>query len=644
MISFDGDRSKKRRWFANSKMRLLKLFGISSKAFEWEGFRFTLWQQDDISGGRIIAPAGLIVAASNTTNVKLAMAENWKGAITSLSTLNGLGYSPIGEAPALRLLEFPEGEALTAAGYDVFEYIPYNTETEFGQGDTYTSPKYSILNTETSYTDLSCRIGLHPFESAEAVWMTLVDRADYPDKNPNSGYEYYKCWHEQVLLFYISDNSNLTGKLGFLAHEDSHWLIQNSFAYHPAIPRLFSIPQRINSKKVNIIRNSTSYTSYYPGIDILVAWSLVNPAEGVTPLTIEDITLDSLLTFDDSTIPSMLAVLYSQRYSTADAFFTCSPAGTYCFQLNGIDYIFHAVCAEAANSEGSPGDPGHEMGVYFKDNPSHSKWCAFYVFKVGETSYLIDSSNFLSILDSHSSYDLVSDTTQVGPDYEFESEPWRQVAEVLRYILMVPPVNYNHIFPYDSYMFHTGDGDIIAWSRRLGAFKFTTTGVEVAFTFNLPTEVTSTDGVQPQISYSGTYDETHMYLCICEKISEEVKAVYFGSPFIEWFALPMPAEGPLLYVRPIKVSPSIVQLIGVVKVPAEVEDEFEYRAVSLNYTGTETWTLLTKLPFTVEDKTVFSMCLFGNEQAVKDMAEYSTPVNARPQIPVGPYNLYNSVL
>lgn len=641
MITFDGDRSKRRKWFANKQIGTIKSLGIPSKTLYWDGFGFYSWQQGDLSGGRVSSPAGLMVMCSTTAGIKVAMLDYWAGAVTSFTDVYALGYSPpSSEKPQSYHFEFPDEDALLALGIDTFLYTPFQYMSEFDLGDTYTEAIYNVQNSETQYPDLSCAPGLHPHQSAEALWLTLTDRADYPDENPASGFEYSKFLLEHSLLYYMSDNSNVSGRFGFVSHEDWHWSIWTPSLYHPAVPKYYSVPQRVDNNNVYQIRNSVSYPSNYGYNEMIVAWNMYNPEETLSPLNYSTVTLEDLIPAGGD-LPDSLRSLYIYRNSTGDATFTSSPAGTYFFKLDGVDYTLHAVSGLPADSDS--GDAGEDLGNYFRDNPGDSKWNLFYILKIDDTSYLVNSDQFLSILDSHSTFDLVTDTTQSSPDYDFFSQGWTKAAEVLRYILMVPPINYNAHFPYDSYIFYTHRGTVCAWSRRLGVFEFTTTGILTAndITFDLPSEVTSTDGVQPKISYSGTYDGDPYYLCICEQIGEEVKAVYWGSPFgAGWTKIPDLTEGTLLTVRPIKVSPDLIQLIGIAKIIVGTEDEAYYPVSFYN----DAWKRLGKLPFEVQDKSVFSLCLFGNDQAVKDLMEYPTPLSATPQIPLGPYNLYTSEL
>jgi len=79
MITFDGDRSLKRRWFAKKKLAAIKEMDIPSACPVWDGFRFKVWQLGDIDGGRVTAPMGAVVACSTQDGIKIAVADYWAG-------------------------------------------------------------------------------------------------------------------------------------------------------------------------------------------------------------------------------------------------------------------------------------------------------------------------------------------------------------------------------------------------------------------------------------------------------------------------------------------------------------------------------------------------------------------------------------
>ena len=638
MITFDGDRSKKRKWFAEKQINTIKMLEVQSGTLKWDGFLFRQWQQGDLSGGSVTAPMGLVALCSTSNGVQKAMAEHYVGGVTSLSNVKAIGYAPANtEKPAIRVFNSASEEDFDKYGFNIFEYKPEQQTSVYDVNTTVTAGYFDIdANREaTRYDDLPCTPNVFPYMTSEALWFTLTDRAEYPDPDPADGYGYSKYLFEHSLLFYISDNSNKAGRISTVAHEDWHWWKPTGSIRPDA--RLWSVSQRINKDKITLIYSGPTYHYPYDNNDVIVTWSITNPGEGTLTQSVSRTTLAELV--PEGHMPTDLRNKLVFLNGMYDATYGCGQAGTYCFEIDGVESILHGVCTETDHSSAYPS----VLGQYFDDNPSTTKWCLFYVLRVGGISHVINSDDFFSILDDLSSYDLDSETS-FSPLYN--ASGWQLAAEVFRYIMMVPPNNYNSVFPYDSYMFHSHDGSVFSWTRRFGAFKFATSGLTREPGLNIPSEVLSEDGVQPKISYSGTYSENPHYLCICDKVGEEIKAIYHGSPFDSWTKLPNPEEAALLSVTPVKVSPLEVKLIGVIK--KVIDDEDVYYSAYLYVTEAEeaSWIALGRLPFLIEAgaKAMFSISLFGNGQAVKDLIEYPTPSGATPQIPVGPYNLYNSVL
>jgi len=213
--------------------------------------------------------------------------------------------------------------------------------------------------------------------------------------------------------------------------------------------------------------------------------------------------------------------------------------------------------------------------------------------------------------------------------------------------------NVNFTVPYDSVMFHDHAGIIYTWTRKYGAVKFTPDGLYIA-TVLVPTSVSEEEGVRPDITYAGLFEDTHLYLCISNKVKIGVRAVHYGSPFTGWTILPECSEGvELINVRPCIVTPERIFLLGVVKhtieeiidgVPTEVE---KYAFASLNWTAatdeedasTEPWRVMGELPFPVGDADNFAIGLYGDDPRCNALAAYQCPPIV-PQSPVGPYDKY----
>ena len=262
-----------------------------------------------------------------------------------------------------------------------------------------------------------------------------------------------------------------------------------------------------------------------------------------------------------------------------------------------------------------------ELLDYFSANPSELKWKLFFSLRKDGVTYIHSSEQFISLLDS-----MAGGTLIVGGVVNYP-----QAQEVFKQLF--PRPNYQENAPFDSVMFHS-DTDIYTWTRKYGAFKFSTTGL-TQVTLTMPTEVTGTEGVRPDITYAGA----GLYLCVCQKdgdagadTSRGVKAVYTGSPLTGWTKLP---DAPLVHVRPVKVTADAVTLLGVVKVG---DDHFFASFVNGQ------WLQMGKIPGTITGNANWAVCLFGEGGMVKDLASYLSPPPVLMQMPAPPYHAYEGVI
>ncbi|MCK9519443.1 MAG: hypothetical protein M0R74_10550, partial [Dehalococcoidia bacterium] len=82
-ITPDGDRSKKWLWLARKKLAQLRESGNLATALKANGFTISVKDNDGLDGGRITAPMGMVVLASNADGVRVMVADNWQGGFDS---------------------------------------------------------------------------------------------------------------------------------------------------------------------------------------------------------------------------------------------------------------------------------------------------------------------------------------------------------------------------------------------------------------------------------------------------------------------------------------------------------------------------------------------------------------------------------
>lgn len=214
---------------------------------------------------------------------------------------------------------------------------------------------------------------------------------------------------------------------------------------------------------------------------------------------------------------------------------------------------------------------------------------------------------------------------------------WTGAHRMMDQLLPIP--NNKMTVPYDSTMFHGHDGNVYTWTREYGSVKFTPLGL-LSASVSVPAEVTNTEGVRPDINYSGTFDGVPTYFCSCNRVKEEIEATYIGSPFGSWFKLPhMPDGYTLVHVRPVTVSPTSVFLIGVAK--RTLDPVYQFASLTWKTDSIEPWKIMGMLPFPVGDNDNFMTGLYGVDARVNDMINFPSPPHVLPQMPVGPYDKYS---
>ena len=308
---------------------------------------------------------------------------------------------------------------------------------------------------------------------------------------------------------------------------------------------------------------------------------------------------------------------------------SCEPLGS--FAAPG--FLFHAVNSSCYVFSGS-GEEACEAAIYYAAHPDDERWRLFYSFSRNGFLHLVSSDQFLGLLDTLSLHGTAGS--------------WFKAKQMFEQLVGAYP-NCNFTVPYDSIMFLGHDENLYTWTREYGSVRFTTTGLSIA-SIVVPEEVETETGVRPEITYAGTFETGNLYLCICNKVKEEVKAIYYGSPFVSWNILPGVAEGlTLVHARPVIVTPTEILLIGVIKETILVEGvptdyycfaSLQWSLDSEGLASTDLWIKMGRLPFAVGNADNLQVGLYGDDSRATALATYLTPPPILPQMPVGPYSKY----
>ncbi len=582
-FTFDGDRSKRRLWFANKLHRQIKNLELLSKALVYDGFTFTVRNLDpDLKEGRVTAPMGLIVACSLEDSMTLLVADNWTGSITAKQDLKIL--KEFSDA----VFGFADGVKKDESAYETILFDSLPREQYFKTTD-------AIITADSYLQEMPTPVPvLLPYKQAEGFWCGA---------GANFVADYTLDIFEYLLHFYESDGSILTSR--------TFTKLENTGTDYPG--RVFMSLPATNFAVVYSYETSVPYeivnitdVGYARFAAVYIRFTATGTMER------DFFTLTDIFTG----IPAELLAIISDTTTWSAA----TPLGSYAFSLAKDTYptLLHAcdLSGYIVNFQS-----GSILKLWFDDNyPDSNNWGLFYVIIENGINYTVNIGQFASILENI--YPGV--TTDNPPDIN-----WKKA--LMAFWQLFPRPTPSPEVPHDSVMFHAEDGNIYVYTRKYGEFQISKTGITTT-SFVVPSEVATT-GTRPSITYAGN----GTYLCVCENLVPPTKvyAVYYGSPFVGWTALPSVKVGfHLEYIRPVKVFDDgtilKIVLLGIMK----DETTSDHYVAHLNYTGTESWNQLTKIPVTDAVRMNWDVCLFGNGDYVTELANYLDPPNIYYRMPV----------
>jgi hypothetical protein len=525
---------------------------------------------------------GAVVACSTPEGIKIAVADNWAGAFIARQDLYVLIKPVEGPLGFVSFFNNPSPDAM--ADYATVKFTPSPRQSPFGLVNGITAGGETVW-----VDDYSCGPVVLSARG-ETFDIVVTATMDY-DLDGNGIPDYYRHVFEKTGSFYIANGKNLVRPscgIRQIEWEDSFspWIVY----------------QKTGTDKYT--SHQSSYLYMFSGGEKIVG----------TTIDVANQTAANIL-FSDIVTASIPVTLRNILINTVNDG-SCEPMGSYAFEGT----FLHAV--NATTFVFSSAETGSDAYDYYQDHPEENKWRLFYSMTVGTSVYNINSDQFIDLLDSLSALTIIGN--------------WRNAMRMLSQLTNAFPNN-DFTVPYDSRMFHAHDGNIYTWTRSYGAVKFTTTGLFAA-TVIVPDQVTNEEGVRPDITYIGTFEEVPLYLCVSNKVKVGVRAVHYGSPFTGWSELPGSTDE-LISVRPIMVKPGQIFLLGVVKYTVEEVSKYSLASLSWAPGSVEQWRRMGELPFTVGDNDNFSIGLFGDDQMVKEFGDLPTPPIV-PQSPVGPYDKY----
>lgn len=619
MITDDGDRSKKRLWFAKKQLDKIEIANVPAKTLELEGFTISVSRVNDIKKGRVTAPMGVVVSCSSRTSIKLSVADYWAGAFTSrvnLHVVNNMLSADL--ALLLRMFHAPTETAMTEAGNSIIPFKPVMLLNAFpGAGEL-------IQNVTPVFSNHPAVPVIMPYKGGEAFWLMLSDQV-FLDLNNNNIADQPKYVSQLNLMSYSSNGSNLGGRIGVDAQVNEDCSDPHSWCY--LIPQKYL--HQLSSTTALLICDEpiSGYTNVEGKRTVYYEFSL--PQGSLTPSQEEPHLIDGFTkthTFLEDLIPTLDNQLPSVYGKMPDAFRTilltpsgvtsCGPIGMYCFELNGVRTTLHVVDATGRNRFNTSDSPTHD---YFELHPEYVKWNLFYIMKVGNVCHLINSEQFIEQF-----HHLFSDITTVltpavdyggvdFPDYAHFASFDKLFSAMIR-TCFLNPVFRDAANPSDTHMFHGHDGNVFVWTRKTGLLAFTPNGFfkvdkqyypsghfvaqavpgygaaviplfitpgthstgGLNYTVTIPAEVLNESGVKPEISYCGAPEGNHIYICICSKKNPDIdpRYVFTGTGALDMSFAAIPGEPPpksynIHEVKAVYIGTPFTEWIKLPAVPAD---------------------------------------------------------------------------
>jgi len=632
MITFDGNRSLNRKWFAKKQIQVIKDLDVPSKSVKWEGFTFTAWQQGDLDGGRVTAPMGAVVMCSSSAGIKIAASDFWAGACTSY-----------GDFYRLKPLDTENFHYAIMSG--LVSEAQWATEPFV---PALNSALYLVGTEDISVQNYPCCPSVNPYLMAEGVQVIVSDVVDDGAR----------------LVFFCSDvlryNSNNNGLSRISFYRTFYDTLSPSRFY----PR-FVCQNRPNGNTTTFLGHMDG--NYWVELDGDAPGGVALVAATTTETKVVEEVVDGKITRKLTFIESDIYVrdLYPPgcmpdfvRNTMITELFSEFILGCYSFTSSLGELVFIRCSlfgSSTLNSYISDGNPNN----FYMDNLENQQWIFMLSITVGDQVYVYNWHQFKELLESRATQTFLTSVSPLHSDTSswdsYTSDPIEavhvhvdNVASMIQYFFPYPNatgqfgsggVNYFAAVPHDSVMFHSEDDEVFTWTRDAGSIKINRYGMFSA-DIQVPPEVTNNPGARPDISHAGN----GVYFCACNKVKDSILATYYGTPFAGglWNRLVDPLEGTLVHVRPVVVSEDQIFLIGVVKTTNK--DGLEvYRFASFRQKGFSaegTWALFMQVPFEVGESDNFAVGLYGNDSMVQALLEYPSPPPAMPQTLVGPYENY----
>jgi hypothetical protein len=577
MITADGERSRKRVTHAEKALDLIKRLDLPTKAGLSDGFRYRVWQMDDVSGGRIVSPFGVYVAYLGASGFKQFVCDSAECvALPVFDSVEGDRYFTVRNAAPT------DYSVYTTGGVDG---IPILTDTAVlvDPANQWKPPQPVCIPFGGEHIVLNAT-----YERPSGHWVEC-SLATHCHNNGST----------DVQAHGISGITPVGGTSGLSSHRVLPLLTTQGY-----LERLLW-KQGVPYYATSLSGQPADYVEY----QYYYAPTKVSGA-------------GFRITGNDVFAGSSAAFRAKLAYHSTEAPLLSHSHGHFgsrtATDIKGVVAVRVYNYSTSGCTAAQIADPNHSCIDYAAD----SNWLLTLTFYSALSSPQVVGYNTLNpALDALATGEF---------QWVYASDPYVANPEMQSRVLRLlfgygadDETTATATVPRDTATFADASGIVYSWVRccdpdaaqragessavtKLGGFKFSHPEGFIRTPVAVPAEVLTDTSLRPRIILMT--DTT--YCCITDHAAGDIAGLYVGSPFGEWTAVPLPADVTMFAIRVLR--PAVAGFIGVGKIPGSGTYH-----VFINITGIE-WVTLSSIPVTDVNDLIASwdVCVFGDDPLV----------------------------
>lgn len=665
MITADGERSRKRITRAKKALAIITMLDVPTKTSITEGFRYRVWQSDEgeLSGGRVVAPLGVLVLYSHPGGITQFTLDSMQVAAGKIGDRwvlisTPLPLSPAGEVSILRSSASNEAAAYPANPSYVTGWKPPRAVVTPFQGE---ACLFDTAFERTSEHFVSATMASHCYSvsklSADSAarpsgvswaWSTAPSDAARISFNrimPLAQYQtYWERVHFKLGVLWIASpfgplDSIVAAYFAFFAP-----LATYSVAFATLRRLVVGAPPIVLAKMDAVGPNGGTIVTTFQHAGYCARTNTGIPGLTIVSFLFSIVSPHTVDTTDPSSIAAqeemraadfaLLARVDHKAVTATDYNQWALVLGFYRFETTtAVTKTFVQIKAVILPLLASGGELAWTRTTTIPPDLVAAEADARAQLAAATTGAQINEAD--GVLEAI----LVKQFGAV----------WKALGALFGWPVENPTTTINGV--RDTVTFHDSDGVVYSWLRscapgatqnaeglvstvRGGGFKF---DVDAASGISrvplvMPQQVLTDPTLRPCTLLANPLGSPAVYYCLADNNQGEIKGLHVGSPFSAWTEIPLPQGVTMYSVRMVSLTnpPVLSAFIGVGK--TVVEGVSVYRVYFKPVSGD--WVALSPIPVkdVVDLAASWDVCVFGDDPLAAAMQSIQGPT-AAPAIP-----------